>query len=178
MWNVLRPIFLLAPMLLLCATVQAQLRAVPFVSGLTQPLEFVQDPSDASVQYVAEQGGRIRVIKDGALQPTSFIDLSGLVTLAGERGLLGLAFPPNYLTSGRFYVYYTRKGDGSGNEVGDIVVARYERSAGNPLVADPLTRKDLLWGSVRGLPLPLLKFSGGSVTFYATFSTDTAIPSC
>ena len=78
---------------------------------------------------ITEQRGVIRVIKDGVVQSTPFLNITSLVQCCGEQGLLGLAFPPNYGSSGRFFVNYTRAGDGR------IVVARYRRS-GNPLVAD------------------------------------------
>ena len=118
--------------LLLPAIARAQLRAVPFVTGLDVPVGSSQDPSNASVQYVAEQRGLIRVISNGVLQATPFLDLTAVVSLGGERGLLGLAFPPDYAATGRFYVSYT------GRPNGDIVVARVTRSAGNPLVASLL----------------------------------------
>ena len=108
---------------------EAQLRTVTFVSGLTSPIAFEQDPSDATVQYIAEQRGVIRLVRNGVLQSTPFLDISSLVMCCSERGLLGLAFSPDYGTTGRFYVNYTRAGDGR------MVVARYNRSA-NPLVAD------------------------------------------
>lgn len=152
---------------ILCAptTASAQLRAVPFVGGLNVPVEFVQDPSNPGIQYVVEQGGLIRIIQNGVLLAMPFIDLSGLVAAGGERGLLGMALPPNYATSGRFYVYYTRNGTPS--DLGDIVVARYKRSTGNPLLGDPATRKDLVWGGV----LPYIEHSsagnhnGGHIAF-------------
>lgn len=124
------------------APAAAQLRAVTFLSGLSSPVGFVQDPSDPAVQYVVEQAGKIRVVYDGVLQATAFLDLStsAIIASGGERGLLGLAFPPNYGTSGRFYVLFTRAGDGY------IVVARYERS-GNRFVADALSRFDLRWST-------------------------------
>ena len=109
---------------------QAQLRTVTYVSGVSSPTAFVQDPSAPTLQYVTEQRGVIRVIKDGVLQSTPFLNITSLVKCCSEQGLLGLAFPPNYGSSGRFFVNYTRAGDGR------IVVARYRRS-GNPLVADP-----------------------------------------
>jgi glucose/arabinose dehydrogenase len=56
------------------------------------------------------------------------------VLAGGERGLLALAADPDYSVNGRIYVFYTRAG--SGGEVGDVVIARYERSAGNPDVGD------------------------------------------
>jgi hypothetical protein len=108
---------------------QAQLRTVTYVSGVSSPTAFVQDPSAPTLQYVTEQRGVIRVIKDGVLQSTPFLNITSLVKCCSEQGLLGLAFPPNYGSSGRFFVNYTRAGDGR------IVVARYRRS-GNPLV-DP-----------------------------------------
>jgi len=66
--------------------------------------------------------------------------VSGAITSGGERGLLGLAFQPDYATSGRFYVYFT-------DPNGDLVVARFKRSAANPLVADPASRFDLRWST-------------------------------
>src|SRR5512133_2504531 len=100
-------------MLALLAAVVSSVRAqapVParvFVSGLTAPVAFVQDPSSPAVQFVVEQGGRIRAISGGALQRTDFLDLRGQISAGGERGLLGLAFAPDYATSGRFYVNFT-----------------------------------------------------------------------
>jgi glucose/arabinose dehydrogenase len=111
------------------APVEAQLLTVTYASGLSSPVAFEQDPSDPAMQYVAEQRGVIRVIRNGVVQATPFLNISGLVLCCGERGLLGLAFPPDYGSSGRFYVNYTRVGDGR------VVVARYRRSV-NPLVAE------------------------------------------
>ena len=75
--------------------------------------------------FVAEQGGRIRIItKAGTKLATPFLDIHTLVSCCGERGLLGLAFSPNYKSNGKFYVDYT---DTSGN----TVVAEYHRSSTN-----------------------------------------------
>jgi glucose/arabinose dehydrogenase len=126
---------------LLAATpADAQLRATVYVSGFSRPVAFVQDPSDATVQYVAEQEGIVRVIKNGTLQGTPFLDIRSLIAFGGEPGLLGLAFPPNYGTSQRFFVLYTRAGDGN------IVVARYKRS-GNPLLASTDPGFPLVWST-------------------------------
>src|SRR6186713_2431105 len=118
------------------STTAAQLRAVPYVSGLSSPLAFVQDPGDATIQYVLQQGGRIRLIRNGVLQTTPFLDLTSSIASGGERGLLGMALPPDYATSGRFFVNFT-------NTAGDTVVARFRRSASNPLAADAASRFDL-----------------------------------
>lgn len=130
----------LAFFLLTAAPAAAQLRVITYVSGLSRPVGFVQDPSDPAVQYVLEQGGVIKVVNNGVLQPTPFLQISSLIAPNGEQGLLGLAFPPNYGASGRFYVLYTRAGDGN------IVVARYNRSA-NQLVANANSRVAMRWST-------------------------------
>ena len=114
----------------LAADALAQLQVVPYVSGLSAPVEFVQDPASPDVQFVVEKGGRIRVISFGTLLPTPFLDVSGVISSGGERGLLGLAFSPDYPASGRFFINFT---DTNGN----TVVARFKRSSNDALVADP-----------------------------------------
>src|SRR5262245_22100464 len=117
----------------------AQLRRATYVTGLTQPVAFVQDPADPSVQFVVEQPGLIVAIRSGVLQATPFLDVRGSISAGGERGLLGMAFPPNAVTAGRFFVDFT-------DPNGDIVVARFKRST-NALVADPASRFDLQWST-------------------------------
>ena len=75
-------------------------------SGLTFPVYLTSPPGDDRL-FVLEKGGSIRVIRGGALLPTPFLDISGQVSTKTEEGLLGLAFPPDYATSRRFFVYYT-----------------------------------------------------------------------
>src|SRR5687768_6643878 len=117
----------------------AQLRAELVVSDLALPVAFVQDPSQPDVQLIVQQHGRIRVVHNGALGG-DFLDLSNAISNSGERGLLGLAFAPDYASSRRLYVKFT-------NPAGDTVVARFLRDAGDPLRADPATRFDLVWPS-------------------------------
>jgi glucose/arabinose dehydrogenase len=137
----------------------AQLRAVPYVSGLSLPLAFVQDPGDATIQYVLQQGGRIRLIRNGVLQTTPFLDLTSSIASGGERGLLGMALPADYATSGRFFVNFT-------NTSGDTVVARFRRSASNPLAADASSRFDLVWSTgERVIRQPFSNHNGGSLVF-------------
>jgi glucose/arabinose dehydrogenase len=145
-------------LLLLPAIASAQLRAEVYVSGLTHPLGVIQDPGNPAIQYVPQQEGIIRVIRDGVLQPTPFLDLTGLISTGGERGLLGLAFPPDYATSGRFYVDFT-------DPAGASVIARFKRSAA-PLVADPASRFDLRWSNgLRTIPQPFANHNGGNLVF-------------
>src|SRR4029079_1785647 len=143
----------------LSGTARAQLQLQTYVSGLTLPVGFVQDPSNPSIQYVIEQGGRIRTIVSGTLLTTPFLDVSSLISCCGEQGLLGLAFPVDYGTSRRFYINYT-------NTAGNTVVARYLRSASNPLLADPTTRFPLRWGGVSTEILqPFSNHNGGHIAF-------------
>jgi glucose/arabinose dehydrogenase len=145
--------------LLTAAPAYAQLRSTILVSGLSAPVGFVQDPSNAAVQYVVEQGGVIRVVQNGALAATPFLNLTGSLVSGGEQGLLGLAFPPNYAASGRFFVCFT-------NPSGNIVVARFRRSAGNPLVADASTRFDLRWpNGQQSIFHPFTNHNGGNLVF-------------
>src|ERR1051325_1389928 len=72
-------------------------------AGLTNPTAMALAP-DGRI-FVCEQGGRLRVIKNGALLATPFVTLT--VDSAGERGLLGVAFDPNFVSNQLIYVYYT-----------------------------------------------------------------------
>jgi glucose/arabinose dehydrogenase len=144
--------------LLVAAPAAAQLRADLVVSGLAQPVAFVQNPADPTMQVIVQQGGRVRVLKDGGLQAADFLDLSGVISSGGERGLLGLAFSPDYASSGRFFVNFT-------NPNGDTVIARFRRSV-DPLRADPGTRFDLRWpNGQRVISQPFSNHNGGNLVF-------------
>ena len=139
---------------------EAQFRGRLFVTGLTHPLAFVQDPSNPAVQFVVEQGGTIRVVQNGALLPAPFLDLSGVVATGGERGLIALAFAPNYPESGRFFVSFV-------NSDSHLVVARFTRSA-DPLSADAASRFDLQWSDGnRFIAHPAQFHYGGNLVFGA-----------
>ena len=143
----------LACSLMLPAVAHAQLRAQPYVAGLSFPVAFIPDPTRPGRHFVVEQMGHIRVVIDGVLRQEDFLDISSLVTprttLEAERGLIGMVLSPDYATSGRFFVAFTREGSSAG-ERGDVVIARFKRSAGDPLIADPASRVDLRWGSPTG----------------------------
>ncbi|MGE5446392.1 MAG: PQQ-dependent sugar dehydrogenase, partial [Ignavibacteriales bacterium] len=104
-------------------------------SGLSQPVHVIHAGDGSGRLFVVEQIGRIRLIKDGVLLSTPFLNITSRVGCCGERGLLSVAFPPEYASKGYFYVYYT-------NTSGNIVVARYflkvnPDSTINPDVTDP-----------------------------------------
>src|SRR5882672_2821631 len=86
---------------------QPDIRTTVFASGFTLPLAIVQDPRDASIRFVLEQGGRIRVLQNQTLLAADFLNLTSVIASGGERGLLGMAFPPDEATSGRFYLNFT-----------------------------------------------------------------------
>jgi glucose/arabinose dehydrogenase len=141
----------------LVGTAQSGLRAVVYASGFTLPLDVVQDPTNRSVQFVVEQAGRIRVVRAGTVLPTDFLDLRSAVSCCNERGLLGLAFAPDYATSGRFFVNFT-------NGAGNTVIARFRRSS-DPLVADAATRFDLRWYGPGAIDQPYANHNGGNLMF-------------
>ena len=129
----------------------ARLREV--ASGLNAPLFLTSPPGDQTRAFVVEQGGRIRIIRNDALVPAPFLDLSSKISTGGEQGLLGLAFHPQYAANGRFVVYYT-------NTSGDIRIASYKVSA-DPDVADPASEQIVL-----AVPHPSFSnHNGGMVVF-------------
>ena len=144
--------------LALAVPAYAQLQGEVYASGFQSPVAFVQDPTDRTVQFVVQQTGRIRVVRNGTVLTNDFLNLTSAIVCCGERGLLGLAFAPDYASSGRFYVNFT-------NTDGDTVVARFRRSS-NPLVADPSSRFDLqLEGTRRVISQPFSNHNGGHLAF-------------
>ncbi|NIO72348.1 MAG: hypothetical protein GTN71_25825, partial [Anaerolineae bacterium] len=107
-------------------------------SGFDQPVQVTHAGDGSNRLFVVEQSGQIRIIKNGEVLPTPFLDLSSLISYGGERGLLGLTFHPNYENNGYFYVNYTRAGDGA------TVIARYIVSASDPDIADSNSALELL----------------------------------
>ncbi|MEO8516753.1 MAG: PQQ-dependent sugar dehydrogenase [Flavobacterium sp.] len=98
-----------------------------FATGFTSPVE-ITHTADSRL-FVVEQGGIIKILNtNGTTNATPFLNVSGIISSGGERGLLGLAFHPNYASNGFFYVNYT-------NPAGNTVIARYSVS-GNPDVAN------------------------------------------
>jgi glucose/arabinose dehydrogenase len=114
----------------------------------------VQHAGDGSGRlFVVEQPGRIRIVENGQLLETPFLDITDRVNDGGnEQGLLGLAFHPNYEQNGFFYVNYTRGG-------GDTVIARFQVT-GNPNLADPNSSTQLL-----EIEQPFPNHNGGVLAF-------------
>jgi glucose/arabinose dehydrogenase len=123
-----------------------------FATGFTRPLEIVC--AGDSRLFVVEQTGRIKILNaDGTTNATPFLNINSIISSTNERGLLGLAFSPNYADNGQFYVNYT-------NLAGNTVIARYRRSTTDPSVADPNSGSVILT-----INQPFSNHNGGCIRF-------------
>jgi glucose/arabinose dehydrogenase len=105
----------------------------PFVTtGLTGPVFLTQPLNDGRI-FVVEQQGRIRVVRDGVLQAKPFLDITSRVLSGGERGLLSVAFHPQYATNHFLYVYFTTQTNG------DLRIERFTAATADS--ADPASSK-------------------------------------
>ena len=126
-------------------------------TGLDVPVQVTAAPGDPTRLFVVEKTGRIHVIRDGTLLQQPFLDLSGSVSVGAEQGLLGLAFAPDYATSGRFYLDYT---DPAGATIGGTTrIVRYRVSV-QPDSAVPTPDRVLL-----SVPQPQPNHNGGMLAF-------------
>jgi glucose/arabinose dehydrogenase len=136
----------------------ATFTAVEAFPGLqfSNPVDLTYAPDGTNRLFVVEQKGVIRVLPNqaGTRSAAVFLDISRKVTDGGERGLLGLAFHPDYRTNGYFYVNYTR------SSPVETVIARYKVTAANSNAADPASETILLT-----FPQPYSKHNGGGVKF-------------
>ena len=120
-------------------------------SGLKSPL-FVTNAGDGSGRlFIIEKAGKIKILAGGTVLPTPFLDIRTKVSKGGERGLLGLAFHPDYATNGKFYIYYT-------NLKGQIVIAQFHVSA-DPNRASPAATVLLR------ISKPFSNHNGGTLAF-------------
>lgn len=130
---------------------------IPSSAGLSQPIELASAPGDPPGRFfIVQKTGEIRIWDNGSLLPTPFLNISDLVVDNGERGLLSMAFHPQYATNGFFYVYYNANN-------GNITVARYQRS-GNPDIASPEPNPTTPLVSI---PKPFDNHNGGHLQFRA-----------
>jgi glucose/arabinose dehydrogenase len=128
------------------------LTTVLVVRGLSDPLDLQTPAGDRARMFVVEQAGRIRIVRGGAVVGTPFLDIVGRVGSGGERGLLGLAFHPQYAQNGRFFVNYTDRN-------GDTHVSEF-RVSSNPDVADAGSERQLLF-----VRQPFPNHNGGGLAF-------------
>lgn len=121
------------------------------VIGLNTPLYLTAPAADLRL-FIVEKSGGIRIVKDGTLLPTPFLDLAARVSGSSEQGLLGLAFDPEYATNGRFVVHYT-------DLAGNTVLSRFQVSA-DPDRADAASEQLILTAAQ-----PAANHNGGQVAF-------------
>jgi glucose/arabinose dehydrogenase len=123
------------------------------VKGLNDPVGITNAGDGSGRLFVLEKPGRVRVVKNDQLLPVPFLDIRNLVKSSGsEQGLVGIAFDPDYVNNGLFYVDYTD----SNNRV---VIARFKVS-GNPDQADPASEEQILV-----IPKPYTNHNGGQLAF-------------
>jgi glucose/arabinose dehydrogenase len=122
-------------------------------SGLVAPLAIVNANDGSGRLFIAEQDGRIRIVRDGAVVAAPFLDIASEVSSGGERGLLGLAFHPDFPTDPRLFVDYT-------DTNGDTRVSSFTVDPANPDVADASTESRLLF-----VKQPYPNHNGGAVAF-------------
>ncbi len=142
----------------LAATGSAQqaLTTTRVASGLWRPVTATAPPGEYERVYIVEQNAaRILVLRNGVVQPTPFLTVSGVQTSGNEQGLLGLAFHPDYQNNGKFYVNYTGTA-GSG----DTFVVEY--TAASPDVANPTPGPTII-----SFNQPQSNHNGGHVAFGA-----------
>lgn len=130
----------------------AQLSTEMVASGLSSPIFVTTPPGQTQPLFVVEQSGFIEIIRDGMMLPNPFLDIVDLVTAGGERGLLGMAFHPEYATNGFFFIYYT-------GDAGQSVLARYTVST-DPDLADP--ESGVIFFTT---PQPFSNHNGGMLSF-------------
>jgi glucose/arabinose dehydrogenase len=120
--------------------------------GLEQPIDIAVPDDDSGRVFVVEQAGRIRTLQDGQLVSEPFLDIRERISSGGERGLLGLAFHPDFPADPRLFVNYT-------DRAGDTVVAEYQLD-GTGEVGDAESERILLQ-----IDQPYPNHNGGAVVF-------------
>ena len=124
------------------------------LGGLERPVDVKHAGDGSGRLFVIEKKGRIRVVRNGTLEPTPFLDITPLVGSSGnEQGLLGMAFHPSYASTGFFYVNFT-------NTEGHTVIQRYSVSSGNPDQANPGSAATVLM-----IEQPASNHNGGNLVF-------------
>jgi glucose/arabinose dehydrogenase len=131
-------------------------RLEPVVRGLEQPTVVTHAGDGSGRLFVVEKRGRIRIVRNGVLEPTPFLDIAAAVKSSGsEQGLLGLAFHPRFVENGVFFVNYTDT-----VAVGNTVVQRFQVGSGTPDRADPNSGQQLLY-----VEQPAANHNGGHLAF-------------
>jgi uncharacterized protein (TIGR03437 family) len=134
---------------------QPMIQLIPVASGLSSPLYVTSARDGSNRLFIVEQTGAIKIMAPGAAAPlpTPFLNIASKIVAGGERGLLGLAFHPQYTSNRRFFVNYTRQPDGA------TVVSEFRASAGDPNVAETTERVIIT------IAQPFANHNGGWIDF-------------
>jgi glucose/arabinose dehydrogenase len=149
-WVQVSPFLLMV--FLMAGSANADLQFQPIASDLPNPVALTHAGDGSGRLFITLQEGRILIFDSGGILPTPFLDIRSLVSCCGERGLLSVAFHPDYGSNGFFFVNYT-------NRFGSTIVARYQASE-DPNVANPRSRRILM--TVRQ---PFANHNGGQLQF-------------
>lgn len=127
-------------------TAAISLQQVLATDNLVSPVLVTNARDSSNRLFILQLGGIIKVLQPGANTVTDFLNITSKVSSGGERGLLGLAFHPNYINNRRFFVYYTctTTNNPACPATGTITISEYVTSASNPNFADPATERILL----------------------------------
>jgi len=132
------------------------MRLQPFLSGFSAPVFMTSARDGTNRLFIVQQGGIIRLVQPGSTTPTDFINITSRVLSGGERGLLGLAFHPQFTTNGRFYVNYTRQTDGA------TIIAEYTTTTGNGSSNTGNFNSERI---LLNIPQPFSNHNGGMIAF-------------
>lgn len=135
----------------LAATSQVRLERIATTISLCTDIQSAGDGSGRL--FLVRQNGTIAIWRDGQVLQRPFLDIRSKVSTGGERGLLGLAFPPNYKDKKWFYVNYTDRS-------GATVISRYQLVGSDPDLADSANERILLT-----IPQPFSNHNGGQIQF-------------
>jgi glucose/arabinose dehydrogenase len=122
--------------------------------GFTNPLAITNAGDGSGRLFVVEQGGAVRIVRNGTVAAQPFLNISSLVTAGGEQGLLGLAFPPGFSIRQSIYVNYINRAG-----IGNTVIARFAVGI-DPDLANPASRQELLT-----IVQPFANHNGGQLAF-------------
>ena len=125
----------------------------PVLDGLSSPVLLAHAGDGSNRLFIVEQRGTIQVLGPGETSPTLFLDITARIRSGGERGLLGLAFHPDFESNRRFFVNYTRSGDAA------TVIAEYRASVTGPDTADSVETVLLT------IDQPFSNHNGGMIAF-------------
>lgn len=128
------------------------IRLESVATGLSEPIGLFHAGDGSGRLFIIEQAGTIRILQNGTVGQTPFLDIRDRVSAGGERGLLGLAFHPKFEENGRLFVNYTSPTGGL-----HTVISEFKAGGG---AADPGSERILLT-----IPQPFSNHNGGNIVF-------------